>query len=319
MVEESESALANQQKSRELETANLKLEAEKKILVSRCNNLEVQLKSASSSESDSEKSKKEIEALKQRMNDMEEDHSENVKVLEDERDDARRKEEEYFLELQTRLQDLEDTQAGYVDLSDRLNDKVDQIYDLEEKASSYKDENERLLSRALKAEAELTNLKIELSSHQSNAGSSSSGGNKEEKEENGGSDAQRNDNVNKEEMLALHEELKAARAETIKFEQRAVTAENEIEKFRKLEEELADVKKQESQLRGQYDEQAEKLKQAEDAAVKHMDTLAEHMKKSDDAIQSLEEQLCKAKADVDKWKIVLLMLKQNLWKSRSVS
>ena len=25
------------------------------------------------------------------------------------------------------------------------------------------------------------------------------------------------------------------------------------------------------------------------------------MKKSDDAIQSLEEQLCKAKADVDKW------------------
>ena len=36
------------------------------------------------------------------MNDMEEDHSENVKVLEDERDDARRKEEEYFLELQTR-------------------------------------------------------------------------------------------------------------------------------------------------------------------------------------------------------------------------
>ena len=68
-----------------------------------------------------------------------------------------------------------------------------------------------------------------------------------------------------------------------------------------MEEELADVKKQESQLRGQYDEQAEKLKQAEDAAVKHMNTLAEHMKKSDDAIQSLEEQLCKAKADVDKW------------------
>ena len=32
-----------------------------------------------------------------------------------------------------------------------------------------------------------------------------------------------------------------------------------------------------------------------------MDTLAEHMKKSDDAIKSLEEQLCKAKADVDKW------------------
>ena len=58
MVEESESALANQQKSRSLRTANLKLAAEKKILVSRCNNLEAQLKNASSSESDFRKVKK---------------------------------------------------------------------------------------------------------------------------------------------------------------------------------------------------------------------------------------------------------------------
>ena len=141
-----------------------------------------------------------IEALKQRMNDMEEDHSENVKVLEDERDDARRK-RRVLLELQTRLP-IWKTQAGYVDLSDRLNDKVDQIYDLEEKQAVIK---MRMKSfwLVLKAEAELTNVKIEPSSHQSNAGSNTSGENKEEKEENGGSDAQRNDNANKTEILAL--------------------------------------------------------------------------------------------------------------------
>ena len=70
---------------------------------------------------------------------MEDENAETVTVLTEERDAARRKEEEYYMELQTRLQDLK-IHKGYVDLSDRLNDKVDQIYDLEEKASNYKDQ-----------------------------------------------------------------------------------------------------------------------------------------------------------------------------------
>merc|ERR1712159_942941 len=140
MADESESTLAKQQESVELQTTVLSLQAEKKILVSRCDKLEAQLKNASSTESNSEKLKKEVELLTQRLTDMEDENAETVTVLTEERDAARRKEEEYYMELQTRLQDLEDTQAGYVDLSDRLNDKVDQIYDLEEKASNYKDQ-----------------------------------------------------------------------------------------------------------------------------------------------------------------------------------
>ena len=113
---------------------------------------------------------------------MEDENAETVTVLTEERDAARRKEEEYYMELQTRLQDLEDTQAGYVDLSDRLNDKVDQIYDLEEKASNYKDQNEILLARALRAEADLASAKIELDRKPTNT-APLEGSNKEEKEE----------------------------------------------------------------------------------------------------------------------------------------
>merc|ERR1711871_1229756 len=54
-----------------------------------------------------------------------------------------------------KLQDLEDTQAGYVDLSDRLNDRVDQIFDLEEKSAAYKQQVEDLLGEKMKLQTEL--------------------------------------------------------------------------------------------------------------------------------------------------------------------
>ena len=60
MADESESTLAKQQESVELQTTVLSLQAEK-ILVSRCDKLEAQLKNASSTESNSEKLEKEVE------------------------------------------------------------------------------------------------------------------------------------------------------------------------------------------------------------------------------------------------------------------
>jgi hypothetical protein len=303
MANESESAIAKQQQAVELQTSVLSLQAEKKIWVSRCDKLEAQLKNVSSSESNTEKLKKEVEILTQRLNDMEEENGETVTVLTEERDAARRKEEEYFLELQTRLQDLEDTQAGYVDLSDRLNDKVDQIYDLEEKASNYKDQNEILLARALRAEADLANAKLELDRKPSVTTATIEGSNKEEKEE--GDENESNTNINKndngEEIASLHEELKNAKAEALKLEERATKAENDLDKVSALEKNISDLKYQQSELKNKYDEQSIKLAQAEEAAVNHMNTLAEHMKRSDDAINSLESQLSKAKSDIENW------------------
>ena len=302
MADESESTLAKQQESVELQTTVLSLQAEKKILVSRCDKLEAQLKNASSTESNSEKLKKEVEVLTQRLTDMEDENAETVTVLTEERDAARRKEEEYYMELQTRLQDLEDTQAGYVDLSDRLNDKVDQIYDLEEKASNYKDQNEILLARALRAEADLASAKIELDRKPTNT-APLEGSNKEEKEEGEGNGNIGSSDKNKmdEEIAALHEELKTAKAEAIKLEERAAKAEGDLEQVTSMEKEITDLKTKQNDLTIKYDEQSVQLRQAEEAAVNHMNTLAEHMKKSDDAINSLESQLDKARADVDKW------------------
>merc|ERR1711988_200327 len=89
MADESESTLAKQQESVELQTAVLSLQAEKKILVSRCHKLEAQLKNASSTESNSEKLKNEVEVLTQRLTDMEDENAETVTVLTEERDAAR--------------------------------------------------------------------------------------------------------------------------------------------------------------------------------------------------------------------------------------
>ena len=69
---------------------------------------------------------------KQKFEEAEEEFHLAVDVLTEERDAARQKEEEYFEELQATSNDLADIQTGYVDLSDRLNDKTDQIFEVQE-------------------------------------------------------------------------------------------------------------------------------------------------------------------------------------------
>ena len=69
---------------------------------------------------------------KQKFEEADEEFHLAVDVLTEERDAARQKEEEYFEELQATSNDLADIQTGYVDLSDRLNDKTDQIFEVQE-------------------------------------------------------------------------------------------------------------------------------------------------------------------------------------------
>lgn len=55
------------------------------------------------------------------------DMRERLVVAEEERDAARDKEEEYFREIEDREEQISRIQEGYVDISDRLNDKMDEI------------------------------------------------------------------------------------------------------------------------------------------------------------------------------------------------
>jgi len=61
-----------------------------------------------------------------------------ISILSEERDLARNKEEEYFLELEAAQAELERIQTGYVELSDRLNDKLDEVFDLQSEVESAK-------------------------------------------------------------------------------------------------------------------------------------------------------------------------------------
>lgn len=65
-----------------------------------------------------------------------EDLMNQVEVLTEERDDARRNEEELFDTLGERTNDLEKLQESYVNMTDRCNDYQDDICDLQENISS---------------------------------------------------------------------------------------------------------------------------------------------------------------------------------------
>ena len=79
------------------------------------------------------------------------------------------------------------------------------IYDLEEKASNYKDQNEILLARALRAEADLASAKIELDRKPTNT-APVEGSNKEEKEEGNGKG---NGNIGSSDKNKMDEEIAA--------------------------------------------------------------------------------------------------------------
>lgn len=60
-------------------------------------------------------------------------------VLGEERDAARTSEENLFAHLAERTQDLERLQESYVDMTDRCNDKQDEISELREQLQQFKD------------------------------------------------------------------------------------------------------------------------------------------------------------------------------------
>lgn len=66
------------------------------------------------------------------------DLTNTLAVVTEERDLSRGKEEEYFLALEETQGELDRIQQGYVELSDRLNDKLDEVFDLQSDLESAK-------------------------------------------------------------------------------------------------------------------------------------------------------------------------------------
>jgi chromosome segregation ATPase len=142
-------------RSDELTQEVLALKAQHAQIESRSNELQEMVDSKSR---DIERLKEDvINASKSsnRLEEVEEEFTMAVEILTEERDTARQKEEEYFEELQATSNDLADIQAGYVDLSDRLNDKTDQIFECQEDLDAERYKCSELREQLTKTQKEL--------------------------------------------------------------------------------------------------------------------------------------------------------------------
>jgi chromosome segregation ATPase len=101
--------------------------------------------------SQAEKSK----LLEKKLEEAEEEFHMAVEVLTEERDAARQKEEEYFEEMKGTENDLAHIQSGYVDLSDRLNDKTDQIFEVQEQLDAERAKLEMVTEQLMQAQKDL--------------------------------------------------------------------------------------------------------------------------------------------------------------------
>ena len=142
-------------RSEELSQEVLALKAKHELIESRSHHLQEQVDQKGR---EMEGLKEELESASKagaRLTEAEEEFHMAVEVLTEERDAARQKEEEYFEELQATSNDLADIQAGYVDLSDRLNDKTDQIFEVTEDLDTERMKVQELRAQLIEMQAQI--------------------------------------------------------------------------------------------------------------------------------------------------------------------
>merc|ERR1711879_385935 len=95
--------------------------------------------------------------------------TQQLEVMTEERDLARQKEEELFEQLEMKEEDLMDTNNGYVYLTQRLQDKEDEMENLQDDMHKLKDANEKfhqrnqeLFDEAFEIRKECQSLKVKL-------------------------------------------------------------------------------------------------------------------------------------------------------------
>merc|ERR1712187_927984 len=98
-----------------------------------------------------------------------EDLTQQLQVMTEERDLARQKEEELFEQLEMKEEDLMDTNNGYVYLTQRLQDKEDEMENFQDEMNNVRDANEKyhqrnqeLFDEAFELRKECQSLKVKL-------------------------------------------------------------------------------------------------------------------------------------------------------------
>ena len=149
-------------KADELAQQVLALKAQHELLESRSRQLQEAVDSKTVEIEGMREDLEKAKALERKLADAEEEFHVAVDVLTEERDAARQKEVEYFEELTSTANDLADIQSGYVDLSDRLNDKTDQIFEVQEQLEEERDKVAQLQAQLVEAQKGQLKLQKEL-------------------------------------------------------------------------------------------------------------------------------------------------------------
>merc|ERR1712157_513324 len=100
---------------------------------------------------------------------MGEDLTNQLQVINEERDLARQKEEELFEQLEMKEEELMDTNNGYVYLTQRLQDKEDEMENFQDEMNNLREANEKfhernqeLFDEAFEVRKECQSLKVRL-------------------------------------------------------------------------------------------------------------------------------------------------------------
>jgi chromosome segregation ATPase len=142
--------LASEQRAVAAETALLQMQVERDRLQSRTEQLETEITEKNEAKGTTEE---QCEGLKEQCGELETAKAEletQLQVMTEERDVARAKEEEYFEYCNSKDEELVDTNNGYVYLTERLQEKEEEMDQLHEQVQKLQEGNEELSERCKK-------------------------------------------------------------------------------------------------------------------------------------------------------------------------
>merc|ERR1712048_1277714 len=159
----------NEQRAGNAETELLKMQVERDRLEAQVEQLGEQLTTATEQK---DTVNGEVAALREERVQLQtsvDEFTQQLEVMTEERDLARQKEEELFEQLEMKEEDLMDTNNGYVYLTQRLQDKEDEMENFQDEMNNVRDANEKyhqrnqeLFDEAFELRKECQSLKLKL-------------------------------------------------------------------------------------------------------------------------------------------------------------
>jgi len=159
-AEEFEKAhIASEERAVEAETSLLQTQVERDRLVSQTEQLETDLAARTDAKAGAEDQLAGLQDERTELQAAVDDLTSQLEVITEERDLARSKEEELFDMLAAKDEDLINTNDGYVYLTERLQEKEDEVEQLNEHVQKYRESNEKLDERNKELSDELVELR----------------------------------------------------------------------------------------------------------------------------------------------------------------